>query len=62
MTPTEARESSNPMDANASMGLRAKRGRKYPVINVGDSVRALGQKMLGDKVCVGAFRAGKHKG
>ena len=43
------------------MELRARRGRKYPVINVGDTVWVLRKKIRGDKEFVGAFRSGKQK-
>jgi hypothetical protein len=41
MTPNEARKPSSEADAKISMELRAKRGRKYPPIRVGDKVRVI---------------------
>ncbi len=61
LTPSEARKPSAEADAKMSMEMRAKRGRRYPTINVGDKVRAIRNKILGDKEFTGNFRAGEHE-
>lgn len=58
MTPDEARRPHNESSAKASMELRAKMGRKYPEIEVGDTVRVIRKKTLVDKEHVGNFREG----
>ena len=61
MTPTGARKKENTLSAKIEMEMKARRVRKYPEINVGDTVRVLRKKILGDKEFVGAFRPGRHK-
>ena len=61
MTPTEARIKGNELAAKISMEMKARRIRKDPEINVGDTVRVLRKTALGDKEFVGAFRHGRHK-
>ncbi len=43
----------------SEMELKAKTGRVYPTIEVGDKVRVIRKKILGDKEFVGHFRADK---
>ena len=38
-TPSEARKSINQLAVKLNMEMKAKRGRKYPEINVGDNVK-----------------------
>ena len=57
-TPAEATKPSHEADVKTSMELRAKRGRKYPDIEVGDRVRVIRKKILGDKEYTGNFRQG----
>ena len=61
MTPTGARKKENTLSATIEMKMKARRSRKYPEINVGDTVRVLRQKSLGDKEFVGAIRLSRHK-
>jgi hypothetical protein len=55
-TPAEARKPSNELDVKSEMELKAKTGRVYPPIEVGDRVRIIRKKVLGDKEFVGNFR------
>jgi len=55
-TPAEARKPSNEIDVKSEMELKAKTGRVYPAIEVGDKVRIIRKKILGDKEFVGNFR------
>ncbi len=43
-TPREASNNSNDIDVKASMELKAKQGRRFPELNVGDHVRILRKK------------------
>jgi hypothetical protein len=61
MTPAEARTPSSEADAKAGIEMAATRGRKYPVLQVGDTVRTLKKKKLGDKDFMDKFKPGKHK-
>jgi len=61
MTPSEARMQANHAPAKASMELKAKWGRKYPDISVGDTVRVVRKKTLGDTEYTGDFREGSHE-
>ncbi len=61
MTPTEARKPSNEADAKAGMEIAATFGRKFPVLQVGDTVRTLTKKKLGEKDFMYKFKPGKHK-
>ncbi len=58
-TPAEARKPSNEVDVKSEMELKAKTGRVYPTIEVGDKVRVIRKKILGDKEFVGNFRPDK---
>ena len=40
--------------------MRATRGRKYPEVNIGDKVRVLKKKKLGDKDFRDQLRAGEN--
>ena len=61
MTPTDARKPSNEADAKAGMEMAATYGKKFPVLRVGDTVRTLKKKKLGDKEFMDAIKPGKHK-
>ncbi len=61
MTPVEARKPSSEADAKAGMEMVATHGRKFPVLQVGDTVRIFKKKKLGDKDFMDKFRPGKHK-
>ncbi len=43
------------------MEMAATFGRKFPVLQVGDTVRTLKKKKLGDKDFMDKFTPGKHK-
>ncbi len=61
MTPTEARKPSSEADAKAGMEMAATQGRKSPVKQVGDTVRTMKKKKLGDKEFMDKVKPGKHK-
>ena len=62
MTPLEARKPSSEADAKMGMEMVAIRGRKFPILDVGDTVRILKKKkVVGDKEFTEQFKAGKHK-
>ena len=62
MTPSEARKPSNQADVKVMMEMSAIRGRKYPIIQVGDTVKILRKhKQVGDKEWMDQFKAGEHK-
>ncbi len=61
ITPVEARKPSSEADAEIAMEMAAKRGRKFPILEVGDTVRILQKKKLGDKEFMDQSKAGKHK-
>ena len=61
MTPVEARKPSSEADAKAGMEMAATFGRKFPILQVGDTVRTLKKKKLGDKDFMDKFKPGKHK-
>ena len=62
MTPAQARKPSSEMDATISMEIEATRGRKYPILRVGDTVRILRKrKAVGDKETMDNFKPGEHK-
>ena len=62
MTPLEARKPSSEADAKMAMEMVAIRGRKFPILQVGDIVRILKKKkVVGDKEFMEQFKAGKHK-
>jgi len=61
MTPNEGAREGNELAAKTSMELRAKRGKVYPPLAVGDKVRvSRKKKAVGDKEYMGNFRAGTH--
>jgi hypothetical protein len=61
MTPTEARKPSSEIDAKMAMELVAKRGRKFPDLQVGDVVRILRKKdRVGDKEYMSNFKTGEQ--
>ena len=41
MTPTEAKKPSSEVDAKMAMELVARRGRRFPILNIGDTVKIL---------------------
>ena len=62
MTPVEARKPSSEADSKTAMEMVAIRGRKFPILQVGDTVRILKKKkVVGDKEFMEQFKAGKHK-
>ena len=60
MTPDEARKPSSEADAKAGMEMVAISGRKFPVLQVGNTVRILKKKDLEDKDFMDKFKPGKH--
>lgn len=61
-TPNDGRKVSNEVDAKASMEMRATHGRKYPTLEVGDTVKILRKKkQVGDKEFMSDFKSGEHK-
>ena len=61
MTPMEARKPSSEADAKMAMEMVAIRGRKSPILQVGDIVIILKKKkVVGDKEFMEQFKAGKH--
>jgi hypothetical protein len=61
MTPVEARKPSSEADAKAGMEMAATFGKKFPILQVGDTVRTLKKNKLGDKDFMDKFKPGKHK-
>jgi hypothetical protein len=62
VTTVEARKPSSEADAKAGMDTVAMRGRRFPILQVGDTVRILkNKKVVGDKELMEQFRAGKRK-
>ena len=62
MTPVEARKPSSEADAKMAMEMVAIRGRKFPILQVGGTVRILKKKkVVGDKEFMEQFKACKHK-
>ncbi len=62
MIPFEARKPSSEADAKTAMEMVAIRGRRFPVLQVGDTVSILKKKkVVGDKEVMEQFKAGKHK-
>ena len=49
MTPQEAAKPASEVDVKANLELRAKNNRKYPPLNVGDSVKSLRKKKVNEK-------------
>ena len=60
-TPTEAKKKGNEMDVKMNMEMKAKRGRKYESINVGDSVKIFKKKKAGVKQQVSYCGTAKHE-
>ncbi len=61
MTPLEARKPSSEADAKMGMETVAVRGRRFPILQVGDTVIILKKKkVVGDKEFMEQFQAGKH--
>ncbi len=56
----EARKPSSEADAKMAMEMVAIRGRRFPNLQVGDTVRILKKKKLGDDEFMEQFNAGKH--
>ena len=62
LTPAEARKPSRETDAKISMEIAATRGRRYPPLAVGDTVRILRKKkQVGDKERMSNFKEGDRK-
>ena len=62
MTPLEARRPSSEADAKMAMEMVATRGRKFTILQVGDTVRILKKKkVVGDKEFMEQFKPGTHK-
>ena len=62
MTPAEARKPSNETDAKIAMEIAAIRGRRYPILRVGDTVRILRKrKQVGYNEFMSNFKEGDHK-
>ena len=61
MTPTEAKKPSSEVDAKMAMELVARRGRKFPILQIGDIVKVLRKhKAVGDKEFMDQFKRGEH--
>ena len=61
MTPAEAAKPSSEVDAKMAMELVARRGRKFPILNIGDTVKVLRKhKAVGDKEFMDQFKKGEH--
>ena len=61
MTPAEAKKPSNEVDAKMAMELVARRGRKFPILQIGDIVKVLRKhKAVGDKEFMDQFKRGEH--
>jgi hypothetical protein len=61
MTPIEAKKKTNHMDVKMNMELKAKRGRKYELIDVGDFVKVFKKKKPGVKQQVSYWSEEKHE-
>ena len=62
LTPAEARKPSSEADAKINMDIEANRGRRYPTLRVGDSVRILRKRrQVGDTETMDNFKPGEHK-
>lgn len=61
MTPNEARQPDNSLNAKVNMELKAKHTRKYPDIKVGNHVRVYFKKKKGEKERVSYWSETKHK-
>jgi hypothetical protein len=60
-TPSEARKNSNQLAVKLNMEMKAKRGRKYPKISVGDNVKNFRKKTNRDKQQVSYFSQEKYE-
>ena len=61
MTPAEAKKTSSEVDAKMAMELVARRGRRFPILQIGDVVRILRKKKtVGDKEFMSQFKAGEQ--
>ena len=49
MTPKYAAKQTNEVDVKSNLELRAKNNRRYPPLNVGDSVKLLGKDKVNEK-------------
>ena len=49
MTPVNAAKQTNELDVKSNLELRAKNNRRYPPLNVGDSVKILRKKRVNEK-------------
>ena len=57
MTPADARKPSSESDAKIAVEIAATRGRRYPILRVGDTVRILRKKkQVGDKEFMSNFK------
>ena len=61
MTPAKAREPTNHIDVTNNMELKAKHGRKYKEIVVGDMVRIFKKKETGQKQQVSWWSTESHE-
>ena len=62
LTPADARKPSSETDAKIAMEIAATRGRRFPTLVVGDTVRILRKKKaVGDKEYVSNFKEGEHQ-
>jgi hypothetical protein len=61
MTPDEARQDKNFLNAKISLELKAKHNRKYPPLAVGDYVKIFFKKKRGEKERVSYWSDTKHK-
>jgi hypothetical protein len=57
-TPSEAKKPSNEIDVKTSLELKAKTGKQFPPIEIGDKVKVLRKKKLGEKEHIGNLRKG----
>ena len=63
MTPAEAAKPSSEVDAKMAMELVARRGRKFPILNIGDTVKVLRKhKAVGDKEFMDQFKRRAYSG
>lgn len=59
MTPSQAKKPSSEADAKLAMELVARRGRRFPIVKVGDKVKILRKKKaVGDKEWMSNFKPG----
>ena len=49
MTPKDAAKHTNELDVKSTLELRAKNNRRYPPLNVGDSVNILRKKKVNEQ-------------